>query len=323
MSVESQPASESVLTDETPARHEFLLPGEHGKRDPFALALELADALAELPETAATFQPVDIVGPIDVRNLDDRILHLLGSWRVPGHYTRNSGKGTKWVNPHYHDKARYSDVGVRCECGALMIRTEKVSGESVINGESDHSEDCHKSWRLHAQARLYERRQEMVRQLMGFGHTVGAIMPRLGLPGTRNIGPVVDDPCFDVDARKDRGRQRIANTAAELLTRYTAAEVGRVYGFGAKAIQQFVNRRTDATADELWEERRTHEREQLLAEYCADVRRVDQRDESPGRLTTTTYDAMGKWAASTLCTQFDGGWTDVLEQAGVGSGGQP
>lgn len=322
MSIDSP--STTTTQPSTPDRHEFLLPTGYETREttPFDCALALADALDQKPTTAATFHPATIVGDIDIRNLDARIFHLLGSWKLPEYYTSNAGRGSKWVNPNYHDRARYADVAVRCECGTLIIRSETVAGESLIPGENEHAPDCRRSWRHRTLARLFERREEIATEMLALGHDINDLTPRLGIQETSNLAPYVDTPTFDVDAHKARARQRIANTAAELLTRHPPADVGAVYGTGAKFITQVVNRLTDTTADECYHERNAREHEQQLDAYLADVRRVADRDDSPGRLTMPTYDERGRWSKSTVYTQFDCGWAGILERAGVIDGEQ-
>lgn len=317
MSVESVDSEAADLPEsEDVGCHEFLLKGPDAKTHPFELALQLAEYLDGKPETAATFQPVDVIGHRAIRNLDDRVLHLLGSWKVPDYYTKNVNKGVKWVNPNYRDRGRYSDAATRCECGALMTRTEKVRNSSLLDGENEHTDRCRKSWRLRAQARIYEKRSEIAHEMVALGHDFHTIARRLGL--SKDAEDYLDRDSDESVRHKDRARQRIANTAAELFREFKPKEVGRVYGFaGRDGIAQLVNARTDHTTGELAKRRRESEREAVKEEKLADVRRVAERLGCGDQLTTGQYTEHGQWWATTVLDKFDCGWQGILERAGV------
>lgn len=85
-----------------------LLPFECRRTDTFAEFEALAEALRELPETAATFRLGDLKTPDGHRAVKYRPtgagvvstqLHLLGAWEY-----EETACGQRWINPHYiHD----------------------------------------------------------------------------------------------------------------------------------------------------------------------------------------------------------------------------
>lgn len=237
-----------------PDRHNFLLRTENAVHDPFQVALQLRRGIEDLPPTAATFQPSDLVDE-GAQSVDEGMLTAMRSWRVPAAYTSGS-RGRRYVNPYYEGREVYSDVYAECECGALMVREELVHGTPVPQGEHEHTADCRKAWRYRAKARLLERRREVM--LDGYWHGLsGAEMaPRMGFSSPDSVGRIAAHLGVAGDDRRAAGKRVRARTMAVLLERYSPRLVGEVYDLSGQAVRAAVSRHTDEEPADLYERRR-------------------------------------------------------------------
>jgi len=235
--------------------HRFMLQSDSASIDPFKTALSLRRGIEDLPPTAATFQPAEFVdggGPA----IDRGMLTMMRAWEVPPAYTSGSRKN-RYVNPYYEGREVYSDVYAECECGALMVREELVGGTPVAQGEHQHTEDCRKAWRYRAKARLLEKRREVM--LDGYWHGLsGAQMaPRMGFSSPDAVGRIAAHLGVEGDERRAAGKRVRARTMARLLERHSPRLVGEVYGLSGQAVRAAVDRHTDASPADLYEQRRT------------------------------------------------------------------
>lgn len=226
----------------------------NGEYDRMEIATALQDAVNELPETTVTFRPDDIVG-FPRSAIPDRLVELTGAWVVPPVYPVSIGRGKRFVNPGSSDRYLYADTVTRCECGALLVREERVLGETVTQGEHEHTDACRKDWRLRARAELCRQRREIIVDALHLGHPVKLITDRLGL--SRNaFRELADDLTLDINQHKSEGKQRLARTWVRLLLTHSAEEIGAAYGVSGQTIRRIVSDVTDLTPSTFYEYRR-------------------------------------------------------------------
>jgi hypothetical protein len=239
---------------EPPDAHEFLLQSRDARIDPVDVMRDLRAGLADLPDTAATFKPKRFADhPTAV---DEGMLVLCGAWPVPDVYPAAGGNGRKWVNPHNDDAYLYADAVTRCVCGAILVREQRIHGETIGDSEHDHTDDCRKQWRLDARARLAAKRREIL--LEGYWHRrSGAQMSaRLGCTGRDSVGPIAQAVGVDAEAERQRGAHIAARTMGRLLECYPPRVVGDVYGLSGEGVRATVRRHLDADPGDLHERRK-------------------------------------------------------------------
>lgn len=239
---------------EPPEVHSFLLQSQDARIDPVDVMVNLREGVTQLPETATTFKPKNYVEhPTAV---DDQMLVLLGSWPVPDVYPAAGGNGRKWVNPNSPDRHLYSDVVTRCECGAILVREERIHGETIGQSEQDHTDACRKQDRLRARARLAERRREILLEGYWLRRSGAQMSPRLGLTGRDSVGPIAQAVGVDAEQERQRGERISARTMTRLLERYSPKVVGEVYGLSGEGVRAKVRRQLGTDPAELYERRK-------------------------------------------------------------------
>jgi len=214
--------------------HEFLLASDTRSLHPADAMLALRDHLDDLADTAATFTFSQVVEDTDLTHhtYTTRMMWLVGSWQNP------LSDKQRWVNPNHSNSERYSDVVTRCDCGALMARVKEVYHESPHDSDNEHTDDCTKQNRLRARARLCDARADALRQGLAYGQTGRSMASRLGLGDS--IGETAKDLGVDVEGLKAEYKQKRTNTLLHLLTDYTPAEAGKVYGISGSRVREII-----------------------------------------------------------------------------------
>lgn len=225
--------------------------------DPPMVMADLRDGVDDLPKTAATFTLGGVLDDTPPQVVRDAMTTLIGSWQVPDYYDGGKQGTVRWVNPAYPHRHQFADVFTRCECGALMIRETRSRGDTVFRKEQDHADDCKRSWRLRARARLNEERAERIETILRHGISARSMAPRLGLAedaSDTSIGSISDAMNLDTAAYKAEGKERRLNTECALLTMgYSPAEVGRLWGVSASTIRYRIAEKTEYDLTELYE----------------------------------------------------------------------
>jgi len=250
----ASPAGQDDDGPEPPEVHSFLLQSQDARIDPVDVMRDLREGIAQLPPTATTFKPKNYVEhPTAVA---DDMLVMLGSWPVPDVYPAAGGNGRKWVNPESEDAYLYSDVVTRCECGAIMVREERIHGETVGTSEHEHTDACRKQWRLRARARLAEKRREILLEGYWLRRSGAQMGPRLGLQGRDSVGPIAGAVGVAAEQERQRGERIAARTMARLLERYSPRVLGEVYGLSGEGVRSKVRRQLGVDPSELYERRK-------------------------------------------------------------------
>lgn len=221
--------------------HKFLM-------NNFERAVQLKMNFNELPETTLLVSKDRVNMPAHV---SPELFWLVGSWPAPPHITQS--KTQKFVNPNHPDRWKYSNVYVRCDCGAVMELMESRESPWTVK----HT-DCPVYQRYKARAELSRKRAACIRTICRLYKSLTAHAPFFGYSEGHFRSSLLDSLGIDGQHERSVGRQLMANTCVRLLEDYTPQEVSEVYGVHWKAIHRAVNNLTDTTIGELQEKRREH-----------------------------------------------------------------
>lgn len=244
-SIEDKPISQYAST----YRHEFMMGGSY---DRLGLLIEIREGIESMPKTASTFG-LDQILDDDVHTsaVPDLLVELTGAWPLPQHFTSTAQKGRRWVNPNGTNPRYYSQVVTRCECGALMIRHQPKDPDPVVPGEHEHTADCPKDYRLHARARLHEKRRALVKRCAYLGHSIRSQSDRLGL-SRDSLGAEAGELSLPGSTQmKEVSRSVLARTWADMADEHSPKRIARGYGCNYERVRKYINRRTDQSVQEL------------------------------------------------------------------------
>lgn len=243
MSVETDSASVSDPSESL--THDFLIKRPQADIDPVEKVLKLRDFIEDIPKSRATFRGGDVFMPSVASHIGSDIYNFLGSWELPDYYLtgETATGGLQWVNPNYYHRRQYSDVAVRCKCGAILIREENVQGESVVEGEHEHTDDCLKQWRLRARARLSERRAEIINHMTSMGHERIDTGKRMGITGNA-VSTIAKRVGADIENSEKRYFDCRNRTIPKLLESHSSEDVGRVYGMSDRRVKEVYREET-------------------------------------------------------------------------------
>lgn len=234
--------------------HEFL--NSRFKHDRVDAALRIKTELEKLPNTAATIADRRLRRKTGLPRgaYTDDVMHLLGSWRVPEHYS--NGK-TSWVNPNYENRQRHADAAVVCECGTPTLRERfGKTYEQPIDVE-EHDEGCCRLNRVEARAEMWRKRRAIIKKMTGLGHSFRQTNFRLGFAGETAHGNKLAEKCgLDSAELQRRGRARVARTAIVLLRDYSTEDVASLYDISGSALGRLLREETTASGRKLYSHRR-------------------------------------------------------------------
>lgn len=246
-----------VIDPDPGETHNWMLASENGVYDPVETATKLQEGVESLPKTSATFRLNRILDDIAViKHTVDEVVELAGAWPLPDEFTEDRQSGRRYVNPNYPHARYYSEVVTRCRCGAVMIREEKVRGGQIAANEHDHADSCPKDYRLHARARLAEKRRRVIKRVLYLGMSVRSAQARIGLRRDSLANEAEQLALPPIGEMKERSREVIANTWAVLLEDYSPNEVAPAYGCSGQKVRRYVDKYTDAKPGELYKLRR-------------------------------------------------------------------
>lgn len=196
----------------------------------------LREYVQDLPETKATFHRREI-DTVSMDNLHTILLEFVGAWPVTGYV---EGKGNeRFVNPNYAHAHRFSDVAVRCECGAKFTRNYE-DGENALRDEHQHADDCKPYYRLRARADMAEKREAMIQRLTLMGWTGTDIAPRLGV-NPNHVGGIAKSLGFSLGELRKAYKGRVGDSyryaMCELDIGYS--EMAAICGHGYSTLNQW------------------------------------------------------------------------------------
>lgn len=246
------------MTDPFRPRFGWAMPGERTSTTPGRVIRDLRDGLESIPETSATFRLFtngdrDIITDHHPNQVTLVMMTMVGSWSVPEYLSGSSAKN-RWVNPRYPHRVKYADVYVRCECGALMVRPKRGREGVATDSEHSHTDDCKRSWRIRARARLLEEREETVKRIHSLDLSVRANHARFGVEpnSDRSLSAVSDDQKIDTEAIREEAETKRLNTEAALIAMgEPLGAVGACWGVTPSTIRARIATRTDWDLSEL------------------------------------------------------------------------
>lgn len=227
--------------------HDFLIPSDVKGHDPIELAIKAREAIADFPETKATFKQKDVFD--DTESVPSSfwvpMVTLLGSWRIPGDIFTTGARGTSiYVNPKYEHRTRYADVAVQCECGEVITRFSNPSKKG-LNPISDinnsHADGCRKEWRLQTRANIWKNRREIIEQSLWLGKSAKSSTYRLDTD-KGNIVSYTGPLELDVQTRREKSRERMGKTINLLREEHNVSTIAQVYGFSASKASDLSNK---------------------------------------------------------------------------------
>lgn len=232
-------------------RHTFLVPAR-SKTDVVALFHDIRSGVEDLPETRAMFRLSDVMDhhlPGDVTQYTVGLVTLLGSWRVNEVYCSQSPT-SYYVNPAHPDRARYSDVITRCECGSVF----KQVGWPTHGTSQNHKPDCLYHHKMRTIATIWERRYYVLRETLLMARPANAAADRLGVSGNR-VSEIAAQLGIDAEAMRNRGRELRAETMWHLLHEHPPEVVGGIYGVSGQTAKRQVRKFTEHSGLEAARER--------------------------------------------------------------------
>lgn len=223
--------------------HEFLI--RKDEDGPLRKAVDNIDSIREfidgLAKTKATF-PVKAM-PKEVRkSVTKEIMEFVGCWPLHDIY---GVKSRVFVNPNYIYVHKFTDIVVRCECGAILTRNYK-DGDNSLRNEHEHNECCTPYFRLRARADLSQlRHSEMVR-LAKMGWTGTEMAPRFGM-SPDSIGHEASLFNLTLQELRKLYRRETAETYVYLVRErgLSSKKVGEVYGHEPSTIMSWVREYLD------------------------------------------------------------------------------
>jgi hypothetical protein len=261
---------EDVTTPDEKKTHDFLLKGPDAAYYPVNVMRDLRAGIETLPKTKGVFKLSRVLDDHPLSVPTKKLLLMCGSWEPnEATTTANSQRVRLFVNPRSKSKRRFSDAVVRCKCGGIIC-WYKDAGERTIEFPSDavgsHEDDCLKQWRRRTQARLFERRAEILNEMIPLGHHAGDCYARLGVPEDYTTAThLAEDIGVNIGELKEEYAERRANTAVELLTLFKPEEVGAAYGRSASTIRTAAKQKVGSLKP--FREVRRENREKLDVEY--------------------------------------------------------
>jgi hypothetical protein len=167
--------------------HGFLLDANFELHHAAKQLPHIRDYIDGLAETAGTFK-LGNIEDVYQPNFTDEHIEFCHAWPVHDIYAPEAER--LYVNPNYVHAHTYTDLIVRCECGAHFSRNYEDDFNSLRN-EHDHEDHCLPHWRLAARARMTEQRWRMMNRLTRIGWRGSDMAARLGAR-TRDMGPYAD-----------------------------------------------------------------------------------------------------------------------------------
>lgn len=235
--------------------HSFLLP-DQGSVDRLEILIKLREYMEDLPPTKATFEMSDALDNGEWQAvLDDRMLYLVGTWRVP-----DLIKGTSsplLVNPHSEHAHYYSDAVVECGCGAVVVRENFSENQPQPLQEQSHTEDCHKINRHEMRLELLKNRRDIIEEMIGAGLSFRQMAPRLGYKGSKDVVPTVARNCgLDPHELQYEARRRMIRTFMVLAREYSPETIGKLYDLNRRSVSDAIRHESKADPATLYSVRR-------------------------------------------------------------------
>lgn len=247
--------------------HSFLDKDRH-TYDPVEVALRINDYFESMPETSATIAQRTLSNQTGITRMRimNEVMHLLGSWRIPDYYSKN----TSWVNPTYEHRHRYADAAAVCECGAPVLRERFGDKYKQPLDVQEHNDDCCRLDRVQARGRMWEKRREIITEMTSLGHSFRQTNFRLGFAGDTDHGNDLAVKCgLDTDALQREGRAKVARTAIVLLRDYSTQDVADLYGLSRSALSRMLREETTASGRTLYSHRRRFKKTGSVIEASA------------------------------------------------------
>lgn len=156
--------------------HDFLLDASGCLHDAMHDLADIRSFIDNLPETASSFRLKQIEG-IYQPMFDDVHLEFCKAWRLHDIYAPTTER--VFVNPNYAHAQKYTDIVMRCQCGAKFTRNY-ADDHGNLRDEHAHVDDCLPHWRLEARADMAQERYELMHRLGELGWKGMDMAPRFG-----------------------------------------------------------------------------------------------------------------------------------------------
>lgn len=238
----------------------FMDQHKHSDSDPVRVLLDLKSGIEALPEDRAVFKLTNVLDEFDYVHVLYEYITLCGAWRVPEAIASKGAR--KYVNPNYPDAHLYSDAIVRCPCGTAMLQPERVNGSEIIDGGSEHADDCKPYHRLRARAELAEKREQIIRTMLLLGVDSRPIAARLGVTSS-SFGQLAAEFGINITDLRHEARGLMAETCRQLLPRHGPHVLGSIFGYHPQTINEYVRQYADGDVS--------------IPEFSAQRKRADEK----------------------------------------------
>lgn len=209
------------------------------------ILIEFRKVLDSLSDSAATFRATQRLGCPAVTILTHKtdLIHLCGSWIMPGWYAGGTKVKTRFVNPNYRYASEYGDVGVVCECGETIQREDR----SVLYSEY-HDEGCTEADREAVSKELQDLRLNRIVRGANLNLTKKEVATQFGT-SHYSIDCVLSDYDTHWSELREVGRDRTAETIRRLYHEdgEIQSKIAEAFGVDSRTVRRYLNRDTPQT----------------------------------------------------------------------------
>jgi len=204
--------------------------------------LELVSSLRifvdELPDTSLSFELSRFTNSVDEyhpSHINKDMIDMLNLWELPDVF-KSDGARIRYVNPNYKDAHMFPDVYTKCECGALVVHSNKDISWRGMDNKLDHTDECCSLFRLRARVRLLEKRQEVMERCIPLGVKGSELAPRFAVR-SKVMASIAYRVDLDITDLFREYQIRSGNTYAYLTNQGVSAElIADAYGKSIKTM---------------------------------------------------------------------------------------
>lgn len=197
-----------------PDMHDLLIGGDGALSENAKATVTIRNYVDQLAETSGTFR-IREVEDVTPRGYPSEFFEWIGSWKLPQRFRESTGRGTRYVNPHYIHAREYTDVAVECRCGATFTR-QYSTPEAAMRDTEQHADDCKSFWRLEVRAEMGRKRHDLIERLTLMGWDAEQLSKRLAVPKGQ-VSNYANRYGISMGDQRDEYRRLAGNTYAYLV----------------------------------------------------------------------------------------------------------
>lgn len=178
-----------------------------GEQTALPLLLKLRRGVEDLGELSGTYRLGAVIGDdYHPSGFSEYMVWLVGSWLLPPFFPPS--RDVRYVNPNYKHRHLYTDIAVKCNCGAIVRSTN-----------SEEHGDCRQDWRDAAREQLRSKQVEWLENAAYLYLSLGLVADRMAVE-PEYVTELCQELEIDWHARRMDGRERAARTWKRLHDEY-------------------------------------------------------------------------------------------------------